>query len=186
MRAVARWVKVWAESLLKELEDGPVEPVRAPVPPPSPPAPPDTEGAPEHWRRLLEAKRRGPPADWVERVQRGAPHLLEGLEVGQDRGTARARVVDSGAETLGAHVDVDKEERLSAQLAEGFQQLEARHIERSLELTRSDAATLVAMGPSSRHVEPADVTARLAALEEPVHTRLSVRLGVYRKATRPR
>ena len=38
-------------------------------------------GPPEHWQRLVQSTRRGPPADWVERVRRGAPHLLEGLEL---------------------------------------------------------------------------------------------------------
>ena len=90
------------------------------------------------------------------------------------------------AELVGAlgliNVDGDKAARLAAQLAEGFQQLEARHVERPLELSRSEAATLVAMGPSSHHVDSADVTARLATLDEPVSTRLSVMLRVYRKA----
>ena len=38
-------------------------------------------GPPEHWMQRVRSTRRGPPADWVERVRRGAPHLLEGLEL---------------------------------------------------------------------------------------------------------
>lgn len=81
MRAVARWVKNWAESVLTEDTLSPWERdgVRV-VPPPPPSREPDPNGPPEHWRRLMESKRRGPPADWVERVRRGAPHLLADLE----------------------------------------------------------------------------------------------------------
>jgi 23S rRNA (guanine745-N1)-methyltransferase len=93
---------------------------------------------------------------------------------------------DHLAELVGAlgliGIDADKEERLSAQLADGFQLAGAEYVEHSLELNRSEAAILVAMGPSSHHVEAADITARLGALEEPVRTRLSVTLRVYRRA----
>jgi 23S rRNA (guanine745-N1)-methyltransferase len=78
-------------------------------------------------------------------------------------------------------VDADKEERLAAQLADGFELVESEHVERSIELTRNEAGTLVAMGPSSRHVDPARVAALLAALDAPVRTRLSVRIGVYQR-----
>jgi hypothetical protein len=94
VRVVARWVKDWAESVLKEPDtstphsaqaplslwerDG----VRVPVPPSSNL---DTGGPPEHWKQLLSTQRRGPPADWVERVRRGAPQLLEGLDLGNER-----------------------------------------------------------------------------------------------------
>jgi hypothetical protein len=90
VRAVARWVKGWAESVLKEPDASvalPVDDSRSPgetagatvsVPPPSQES---AGGPPEHWLRLVRSKRPGPPADWVERVRRGAPHLLEGLEL---------------------------------------------------------------------------------------------------------
>ncbi len=42
-------------------------------------------GPPAHWQQLLNSGRRGPPADWVERVRRGAPHLLEGLDLGDEQ-----------------------------------------------------------------------------------------------------
>jgi 23S rRNA (guanine745-N1)-methyltransferase len=78
-------------------------------------------------------------------------------------------------------VDADKEKRLAVQLADGFELVESEHVERSIALTRPEADTLVAMGPSSRHLDPAHVAARLAALEEPIRTRLSVTIGVYQR-----
>jgi hypothetical protein len=45
----------------------------------------DTGGPPEHWLRLVESTRPGPPEHWLELVRRGAPHLLEGLELGPSR-----------------------------------------------------------------------------------------------------
>lgn len=73
LRVLARWVKGWAESVLEE------EAPRVPRPPASPPV--SGNGTPPaHWLQLVQSARRGPPADWVERVRKGAPHLLERLE----------------------------------------------------------------------------------------------------------
>lgn len=101
-RFVAWRVKRWAGSVLHGRrapeEEGaapeqappaeaapPSEPVssqEAAPPSEAPPSPePFAEGAPSgppaHWLRDVGALQRGPPADWVERVRKGAPHLLE-------------------------------------------------------------------------------------------------------------
>lgn len=103
-RSVAR-AKDWADSVLHgppapEEEASASEPVAMPqeAAPPSEPlpseeaappgeaAPPsalmppeqaEPSGPPEHWVREVLSRRGGPPADWVERVRKGAPHLLE-------------------------------------------------------------------------------------------------------------
>lgn len=101
-RFVAWRAKRWADSVLhgrraSEAEASapeqaspaeatpPSEPVSSQeAAPPSeapPPSEPFAEGAPSgppaHWLRDVGALQRGPPADWVERVRKGAPHLLE-------------------------------------------------------------------------------------------------------------
>lgn len=53
----------------------PVPPAEAAPPEQRPPA--EAGGPPEHWLRDVRALQRGPPADWVARVRKGAPHLLE-------------------------------------------------------------------------------------------------------------
>lgn len=90
------------------------------------------------------------------------------------------------AELVGAldlvRVDAAKEDRLAEQLATGFELLESNRVEHPLELTRSEARTLVTMGPSSRHSDPEELAARLEAFEEPVRTRVSSTVAVYRRA----
>jgi 23S rRNA (guanine745-N1)-methyltransferase len=77
-------------------------------------------------------------------------------------------------------VDPAKRERLAAGLAPWFAPESARSVHADLRLPRADAAALVAMGPSARHVDPALTAARLAALPEPVAATLAVRLSVWR------
>ncbi|NTX56451.1 hypothetical protein [Myxococcus sp. CA039A] len=102
LRAVARKMKAWAESVLSEEEsdfaaalaqarvslDAPradaspdgAEVARVPAAPATVTAPAVGLGAPEHWLRDIQARRTGgPPADWVARVRKVAPHLVEGL-----------------------------------------------------------------------------------------------------------
>jgi len=54
-----------------------------------------------------------------------------------------------------------------------------RH-ERRLTLTHDEVRTLVGMGPSARHVDPAELDRRIAALATPVTTTAAVRVGVWR------
>ena len=83
--------------------------------------------------------------------------------------------------TLGLiEVDAEKEARLDRALSRFFRLETVRSYERELLLSRTDAALLVAMGPSARHVEPAQVSARLAARPEPARVTASVELRVYR------
>jgi hypothetical protein len=91
LRAVARGLKAWAEAVLaEEAASAPaVTPVGAPRPESHDSTPADTRGIPSvgappesleaRWLRDMEARRRIPLADWVARVSRAAPHLLEEL-----------------------------------------------------------------------------------------------------------
>lgn len=99
MRSVARRVKAWAEAVLSPAsessassapepsageEEAPRENTVRQDAQPSEPTPAPREagpvgtpgGPPVHWLRDIQALQMGPPADWVARVRRGAPHLL--------------------------------------------------------------------------------------------------------------
>ena len=78
-------------------------------------------------------------------------------------------------------VDPDKRERLAATLEPWFTLESDETLDAALRLTRPEAAALVAMGPSARHVTPAQVEARLP--KEPVKTTIQIRLTVWRPAT---
>lgn len=78
-------------------------------------------------------------------------------------------------------VDPRKEERIEAQLGEHFT-LESRHVyEQELLLSHDDAFSMVAMGPSARHVDAEAVRGKLSLMPERVSTNLSVTVGVWRK-----
>jgi 23S rRNA (guanine745-N1)-methyltransferase len=77
-------------------------------------------------------------------------------------------------------IDPHKERRLETALGRLFSlESQAAH-ESRLILGRSDAARLVAMGPSAWHNDPARATARLARLPEPLSATAAVDLRVYR------
>ncbi|MFY1825181.1 hypothetical protein ACN47A_04655 [Myxococcus fulvus] len=133
LRSVARRVKDWARAVLSEEEadfaaalsqarlmperarpatSGP--PITVPRGPPLPPAsimmvtaPAVGVGPPEHWLRDVQARRAmGPPADWVARVRKVAPHLVEGMTdevssppLSDAHLSARARMMLSGSAT---------------------------------------------------------------------------------------
>lgn len=78
-------------------------------------------------------------------------------------------------------VDARKEERLEEQLGTLFERERSTCVERTLALTREEAALVVGMGPSARHLEMAELDACLAALGEPVRTTLSATVSVWRK-----
>lgn len=83
--------------------------------------------------------------------------------------------------TLGLiEVDAEKETRLDRALSRFFRLETVRSYERELLLSRTDAALLVAMGPSARHVEPVQVSTRLATRPDPALVTASVELRVYR------
>ncbi|WP_229399837.1 putative RNA methyltransferase [Micromonospora okii] len=91
---------------------------------------------------------------------------------------------DHLAELVGAlgllRVDPDKADRVAGSLADHFAEVSATVLRARLELTGPEVSTLVGMGPSAWHTDPAALAARIAALPEPVPVTLAVRLGVHR------
>jgi 23S rRNA (guanine745-N1)-methyltransferase len=77
-------------------------------------------------------------------------------------------------------VDASKRERIAASVSGSFERIDLTPVEAFIELTRDEVAAVVAMGPSAYHVDPADLAERIAALKEPVRTRLAVTVSVYR------
>ncbi|MEN3310494.1 MAG: rRNA (guanine745-N1)-methyltransferase [Micromonosporaceae bacterium] len=82
-------------------------------------------------------------------------------------------------------VDPDKEERVAASLAPWFRQYGQEVLVRTLTLRRAEVATLVGMGPSAWHADPARLAAAVARLPEPVRVTASVRLARYRRTEPP-
>jgi 23S rRNA (guanine745-N1)-methyltransferase len=77
-------------------------------------------------------------------------------------------------------VDRHKDERLAGQLGGYFTVTGRQSHVRRLRLPHPQVATLVAMGPSARHLDAATVAARLARLPDPVPVTLAVTLSVYK------
>ncbi|MFF5174323.1 putative RNA methyltransferase [Micromonospora sp. NPDC000089] len=77
-------------------------------------------------------------------------------------------------------VDPAKADRVAESLAGHFTEESATEHRARLTLTRAEVATLVGMGPSAWHADPARLAERIAALPEPVAVTLAVRLGVHR------
>lgn len=65
-------------------------------------------------------------------------------------------------------VDPHKDERLAAALGDWFTEVDAQRVELPMRLDRAAVRTVVAMGPSARHLEAAELGARVAGLPEPV------------------
>lgn len=76
-------------------------------------------------------------------------------------------------------VDPAKPERLRAALGPDFAQVAARPLAFELALGRDDARTLVAMGPSARHLDATTLEQRLAVLPEPYAVTASVRVETF-------
>jgi 23S rRNA (guanine745-N1)-methyltransferase len=72
-----------------------------------------------------------------------------------------------------------KQERLAAQL-QGFELLGERAVTYQLHLLRDQLADLVLMGPSARHLDPAELAQRLDHLPEPVPVTVAVTAAAYR------
>ncbi|MFE9959486.1 putative RNA methyltransferase [Micromonospora sp. NPDC005299] len=77
-------------------------------------------------------------------------------------------------------VDPAKADRVAGSLNAHFTEESATEHRARLELSRTEVATLVGMGPSAWHADPARLAERIAALPEPVPVTLAVRLGVHR------
>ncbi|MFV2103814.1 putative RNA methyltransferase [Micromonospora sp. LOL_024] len=84
-------------------------------------------------------------------------------------------------EALGLlRVDPAKADRVAASLGGHFTEESVAVHRRVLTLTGPEVTTLVGMGPSAWHTDPAGLAARIAALGEPVGVTVAVRLGVHR------
>ncbi|GIJ19521.1 putative RNA methyltransferase [Micromonospora lutea] len=77
-------------------------------------------------------------------------------------------------------VDPAKQDRVSASLAGHFTEDATTVHRQELTLSGAEVATLVGMGPSAWHTDPAGLAARIDALGEPVRVTVAVRLGIYR------
>jgi 23S rRNA (guanine745-N1)-methyltransferase len=84
--------------------------------------------------------------------------------------------------TLGLlSVDERKPERLAGQLEPHLSPAGRAEHEWRIALDRSAMSDLVAMGPSARHIDTAELDRRVAGLAEPVEVTASVRISVYRR-----
>ncbi|NKZ01387.1 putative RNA methyltransferase [Nocardiopsis alborubida] len=77
-------------------------------------------------------------------------------------------------------VDPRKDERLADALHGHFAPAGTEDLRFTMDLDHADAATVVGMGPSARHIDAGDLRARIAALPEPTEVTASVRLHAYR------
>jgi 23S rRNA (guanine745-N1)-methyltransferase len=77
-------------------------------------------------------------------------------------------------------VDPAKADRVAGSLSTHFTEESATEHRARLGLSRTEVATLVGMGPSAWHTDPARLAERIAALPEPAPVTLAVRLGVHR------
>lgn len=74
-------------------------------------------------------------------------------------------------------VDERKAERVARALEPYLRRESDELFEERLQLSRHQVATLAAMGPSARHVDPAALSARVGVLAEPVSVTVSVRIA---------
>ncbi|MFI0792757.1 putative RNA methyltransferase [Micromonospora rubida] len=81
-------------------------------------------------------------------------------------------------------VDPAKADRVAESLGGHFTPTTSTVHRRELALTGPEVATLVGMGPSAWHTDPAGLAARVAALAEPVRVTVAVRLTVWRPTPR--
>jgi hypothetical protein len=76
-------------------------------------------------------------------------------------------------------VDGEKERRLSESLAGAFARTGSEVVEVAMRLDHEAVGRLVAMTPSARHTEKADLAERIAVLADPVDVTLSVTLSTW-------
>ncbi len=77
-------------------------------------------------------------------------------------------------------VDETKQARLAGQLSPYFDLDAATEYRSELDLAQPAVGALVAMGPSSWHVEPGSLAADLERLSDPVRVTIAVRIASYR------
>jgi 23S rRNA (guanine745-N1)-methyltransferase len=77
-------------------------------------------------------------------------------------------------------VDQHKDSRLAATLGPYFTLTTRRDLTVPLRLTHTEAATLIGMGPSARHTDPAATRTRLATLPEPIAVTAAFTITLYR------
>ena len=78
-------------------------------------------------------------------------------------------------------VDARKQERLEAKLDPHVELERRAAVEWPLALARADVANAVAMGPSARHVDRAELDAQIAQLPQPFEVTASVTISVYQR-----
>ena len=61
----------------------------------------------------------------------------------------------------------------------GCRKRDARIHEKPLLLSRAEVVALVGMGPSAWHLDPGELSARIAPLPEPVRVTARIRLSTY-------
>jgi 23S rRNA (guanine745-N1)-methyltransferase len=78
-------------------------------------------------------------------------------------------------------VDEHKDDRLATTLGPYFTVASRQELAVPLRLTRTEATTLIAMGPSAWHTNPAETRAQLTALPEPVPVTAAFDVTLYRR-----
>lgn len=81
------------------------------------------------------------------------------------------------------HVDERKSQRLDQSLSGRFEQLDRRRVEFAMSLSHADVESVVAMGPSARHLDPGRRAEAIAVLPETLPVDVSAVVSVYRRRT---
>ncbi|MEV0192950.1 putative RNA methyltransferase [Kitasatospora purpeofusca] len=85
-------------------------------------------------------------------------------------------------DTLGLlSVDEEKQRRIDEKLGPYLTPVGRREVEFTVRLSADDVRTVVGMGPSAWHTDPARLAERLAALPDPVGVTASVTVAAYRR-----
>jgi 23S rRNA (guanine745-N1)-methyltransferase len=77
-------------------------------------------------------------------------------------------------------VDPEKPRRLEEALAPGFDRVESRSVRWEMRLGPADCEALVAMGPSARHLAPAEIAVRARGLPDPLAVTGDCTVDVWR------
>ncbi|WP_043470060.1 putative RNA methyltransferase [Kitasatospora sp. MBT66] len=78
-------------------------------------------------------------------------------------------------------VDEEKQRRIDEKLGPYLTPAGRREVEFTMRLSAEDVRTVVGMGPSAWHTDPARLAERLAALPDPVEVTASVTVAAYRR-----